>query len=91
MRWFNDLRLTTKMLSSFGAIIVLVLAVTAFAAVRLGLSAGPAGDLIANGLTLILSLIGLVVVLGVFRFSHGVISLVSAHALPVDSGAVVAA
>jgi methyl-accepting chemotaxis protein len=65
VRWFNDLRLTTKMLSSFGALVILVLAVTAFAAVRLGLGAGPSGDLIANGLTLILSLIGLVVVLGV--------------------------
>jgi methyl-accepting chemotaxis protein len=65
VRWFNDLRLTTKMLSSFGAMVILVLTVTAFAAVRLGLGAGPSAELIANGLTLILSLIGLVVVLGV--------------------------
>jgi methyl-accepting chemotaxis protein len=50
---------------SFGAIVILMLTVTAFAAVRLGLTDGASGDLIANGLTLILSLIGLVVLLGV--------------------------
>jgi methyl-accepting chemotaxis protein len=65
VKWFNDLRLTTKILSSFGAIVILVLTVTAFAAVRLGLNDGPSGALIANGLPLILSLIALVVVLGV--------------------------
>jgi methyl-accepting chemotaxis protein len=85
VRWFNDLRLTTKMLSSFGAIVILVLTVTAFAAVRLGLHAGPSGALIANGLTLILSLIGLVVVLGV------ALALAVARALAAPLGVATAA
>ena len=85
MRWFDDLRLTTKMLSSFGAIVILVLTVTAFAAVQLGLNDGPSGALVADGLTLILALVGLVVVLGV------ALALVVARAVATPLGVATAA